>query len=346
MTNAAYPLAEQAIRILEDAREAGYFPSASLRVFDREGTLFHHEMGDVREHSLFDVASLTKIPTSTLVLLAVERGLLALEQPIVDLLPDQLGDSELQVRLQGITVDRLLSHSSTLPAWYPTYADGRDFPVMIKAAILSQPPAEGVLYSDLNYMLLGKLVERLYRLPLAQCLQQVLVKPLQLGQMLYCPGAGLDIIPSGYGNPSEEQMCPEMGLHYDRWRAQQLLVGQVHDGNAWYYFGGVAGHAGIFATAEAFEKLVRLYLTTSSPVLVDSLREWAPTRGLGWQMGDMYPFGCGHTGFTGTSVYLSREKNIGCVLMTNRLSYPNRAPMLTNPIRRAMHKLVSGVEGL
>lgn len=345
MVDKASSLAEQAIRILENARKAGYFPSASLRVFDREGPLFHYEMGDARTDTLFDVASLTKIATSTMVLMAVERGLLALNQQIVALLPDLLGDNALWQHMQGITVEHLLTHSSTLPAWYPTYADGRDFPLMISTAILSQPPAEGVLYSDINYMLLGKLVERLYHLPLHQCLQQVLVEPLGLGQMRYCPDEKLDILPSGYGNPSEEQMCAQMGLHFDRWRPHTLLRGQVHDGNAWYYFGGVAGHAGIFATAIAYEKLMQHYLNTRSPLLVDSMREWAPLRGLGWQIGDLYPHGCGHTGFTGTSVYLSRERNIGCVLMTNRLSYKGREPMLTNPIRRAIHRLVAGIEG-
>ena len=104
---------------------------------------------------------------------------------------------------------------------------------------------------------------------------------------------------------------------------------------------GVSGHAGIFADAAAYEALLLLYLNTTSPLLISSLEEHAPTRGLGWQKSDLYPFGCGHTGFTGTSVYLSKEKNIGCVLLTNRLFYPDRNTHLTHDARRALHTLLA-----
>lgn len=333
----------KALHIVQEAINQGYFPMASVSVFTARENLFRFALGGVREETLFDVASLTKIATSTQVLHFIDQGRLKLDDRIVDLLPDLLGSVELKERLKDVTIQRLLLHTASLPDWYPTYADGRDFPVMMKAAIFSMPPVEGMEYSDLNFMLLGKLLERLSGLPLDQCLQQHLVKPLNLGQMCYCPDEGQDIAPSSYGNPIEENMSREKGLGFERWRPHEPLVGQVNDGNAWYYFGGVAGHAGIFANSLAYERLAQHYMRTDSALLLQSMQELAPTRGLGWQVNDLYPHGCGHTGFTGTSIFLSREKDIGCVLLANRLFYRHSNEHSTHDIRRALHRAL--VEG-
>ena len=90
-------------------------------------------------------------------------------------------------------------------------------------------------------------------------------------------------------------------------------------GNAHYYFKGVSGHAGIFADVHAYIKLAQLYLNSEDRLFNSSMLEYAPSRGSGWQLGERYPKGCGHTRFTGTSMYLSKELNVGCVLFTNRL---------------------------
>lgn len=338
-------LREQVTDILEGAIRDGYFPSASVSVFTSGGPLFQLAFGQASVGTLFDVASLTKIATSTQVLMAVEEGLLRLDSRLVDLLPDTLGDPELRERLQPVTVERLLLHNASLPAWYPTYTDGRDFPLMIKTAIFSKPPIEGVEYSDLNFILLGKVLERIHGLRLDGCLREKLVDPLKLGHMCYCPDPSWDIAPSSYGNPNEEEMIAGLSLRFDRWRSHEPLRGQVNDGNAWYYFGGISGHAGIFADAEAYGRLARHYMTSGSPLLIRSMSEQAPTRGLGWQVGELYPCGCGHTGFTGTSVYLSRELDVGCVLLANRLFYPHRNERSTHDIRRALHQAVARSRG-
>lgn len=327
--------------LLRKAVRDGYFPSAVVSVFGKGGTLFRRCLGDARETTLFDVASLTKIATATQVLRCAEQGAYRLEDSITSLMPETLGDRELEARLQGVTLFHLLTHTSTLPDWYPTYADGRDFPVMFKAAVFSKPPQEGMVYSDLNFILLGKLLERFRGKPLSRALQDDLVKPLGLGRMQYHPDPNEDIAPTGYGNPSEEAMCLGLGLPYSRFRPHEALRGQVHDGNAWYYFGGAAGHAGIFADAAALENLGRFYLNSQSPLLRASMREQAPGRGLGWQVGELYPQGCGHTGFTGTSLYLSPALGLGCVLLTNRLYYKEGNDKPTNDIRRALHAFLA-----
>ncbi len=328
------------LQLLKRYQGEGYFPDAVLSVCRKDGNLYRQKAGAVHETTLFDVASLTKIATSTMVLLAIEEGRMSLESELLSLLPELGQDEALRERLSGITVSMLLTHTSTLPDWYPFYIDGREFPLVLKAACLNTKVNE-MVYSDINFILLGKVLERLHGLPLDSCLEEKLVVPYHLGRMMYRPKFTENIAPSSWGNPIEEDMCRERGLTFSGWRPHTPLRGEVNDGNAHYYFNGVSGHAGIFADAAAYEALLLLYLNTSSPLLISSMEEHAPTRGLGWQKSDLYPFGCGHTGFTGTSVYLSKEKNIGCVLFTNRLFYPDRNTHLTHDARRALHTLLA-----
>lgn len=332
---------EGAVAIIERAIRDGYFPSAVVSVFKKEGTLFRFARGDALEDTLFDAASLTKLATATQVLLCVERGEFALSDSVVHLLPAMFWDEALKERLRDATVFRLLTHSAGLPDWYPMYAPGLDFPGAFKLAAFSRPPVEGVLYSDLGFMLLGKLLEETRKKPLDACLQEDLAQPLGLGRMLYKPDPKEDIAPTGYGNPTEEAMCLNLGLAYPHFRPLDALRGQVHDGNAWYFFEGVAGHAGVFSDAAALERLGRHYLNSESPLLKKSMAEQAPGRGLGWQTGELYPRGCGHTGFTGTSLYLSTALGVGCVLLSNRLYYKEGNDKPTNDIRRALHQYIA-----
>ena len=202
-------------------------------------------------------------------------------------------------------------------------ADGRAFAQVLLAAT-DHDTTIGMVYSDLNYMILGKVLEKVHKKPLNECLADELVNPYGLGNMMYNPDLGLDIAPSSYGNPIEEDMCREIGLSFEGWRPYETVRGRVNDGNAYYYFGGVSGHAGIFADVAAYERLGQMYLNTKEELLISSTMLHAPTRGLGWQIGPRYPQGCGHTGFTGTCVYFSRELDIGSVIYTNRLYYPHR----------------------
>lgn len=321
----------------------GFFPSACVRVFTSDRTVCVVPYGGVEENAVFDVASLTKIATSTQILLLIENGKLSLDTPVLHLLPSLSQYPVLAERLSGVTVYRLLTHTSGIIDWYPFYAVKSDFAYILNFALERYAPVQGMVYSDLNFMLLGSIIESLRGLPLHVCLQQDLVSPLALGLMTYLPDPALPLVPSSYGNPIEEAMCAERGIVFDGWRPHMPLIGQVNDGNAHYFFGGVAGSAGIFATAEATQRLCQYYMRTDSKLLTDAQLAHEPTRGLGFQVGDMYPRGCGHTGFTGTSIYLSRDLDLGVVAFTNRLYYPYPNPNATNEFRKDLHHTLANL---
>ena len=330
--------------ILQRYQGSGYFPSASVRVFDRHETLAAAWVGDAREDSLFDVASLTKIATATQIFHLIRQGRMTLQTALRSLLPEIEGDPYLRERMRDISLFQLLTHTSTLPAWYPFYSrQGQDFYAVLAYALQHTEPTRGMVYSDLNFMLLGKVIEKAYGKPLDRCLQEELVDPLRLGQMTYHPDPGSPVVPSSYGNPIEKQMCRDRGISFAGFRPDsQPVAGQANDGNCFYYFGGVSGHAGIFAHPAAYERLCQYYMTASDPLLIEAQREQpgAPGRGLGFQMGISYPHGCGHTGFTGTGIYFSSTCGIGVVSFTNRLFYPEGNSQQTWEFRRALHEAV------
>ena len=327
-------------------RTAGYFPSASIRAFRKDQVLASVNAGDTTDDSLFDVASLTKIATTTIILQMIDRGMLSLRDPMTDLFPEAAHDPWFQKRFAGITLNNLLTHTSTIPDWYPFYAwKGSNFWTVFKAAVLTQPPVSGVVYSDLNYMLLGKLAEDRYGMTLDGILREQVARKLGIeNEMMYRPSAGTyRIIPSSFNNQIEMDMCAERNIPFDGWRPlYQPVVGTVNDGNSHYFFDDVAGHAGVFATAHAYQVLCQYYMDSESPLmqLAQKTQTVSPGRGLGFQTTVLYPHGCGHLGFTGTSIYFSTEYNIGVVAMTNRLYYPAPNPQPTNDFRRALHETV------
>ena len=328
--------------ITERYQAAGYFPSACVRVFNREETLACVCVGEAEEDSLFDVASLTKIATTTQVLHLIEKGKLSLLALVLDALPPLQNDAFLARRFAGITLYQLLTHTSTLPAWYPFYSrQGEDFYSVLSYALQHTEPTKGMVYSDLNFMLLGKILEQVQGKALEVCLQQDLVKPFNLGNMTYLLDKSRSIVPSCYGNPIETQMCADRGIPFHGFRPLgQAVRGEANDGNCFYYFHGVSGHAGIFADALAYERLCQYYMKTALPLLIEAQEEQsaAPGRGIGFQTGLSYPHGCGHTGFTGTGIYFSREYNVGVVSFTNRLFYPYENENATWEFRRVLHE--------
>ena len=327
-------------------REAGYFPSASIRVFTGTETLAAVSVGEAREDSLFDVASLTKIATTTGILSLIDEGGIGMDDLIVKQFPEMENDPWYRERFGGITVRKMLTHTSTLPAWYPFYTwQGEDFWLALKSAVRNQLPSEGMVYSDLNFILLGKLLERKCRKSLPECLDEYVTGPLEIrDEMMYLPPESrrASIVPSCFDNAIEEGMCAERGLRFDHWRPSNTPVtGTVNDGNSYYYFGGVSGHAGIFATAGAYQKLCQAYMRTEKAIFREAQKEQSisPGRGLGFETGTVYPHGCGHKGFTGTSIYFSTEYDIGAVAMTNRLYYEQPSGHNMNEFRYALHEM-------
>lgn len=320
----------------------GYFPSAVVSIFDREKTLCRVTYGDVREDTVYDVASLSKIATATQVLLLIDQGRLRLDDKIVSVLPLLAADALLMERLGNVTIRMLLTHTSGLVDWYPFYVGHGDFYAVLHEALARYGAVSGMVYSDIGFMLLGKAIEAVCGEPLDACLQKLLVAPYGLGCMTYKPDKAWDIAPSCYGNPIEEEMCRERGIVFGGFRPHEPVYGDSNDGNAHYFFGDVAGSAGVFANVAAYEKLCQMHMNSQSALFAQAREECAPGRGLGFQRGEMYPDGCGHTGFTGTSLYINVSANIGAVAFTNRLFYTERNPNPTNEFRRALHTAVAG----
>ena len=332
-------LRDKVQQIMLSYREKAYFRDAVVSVFNKDEVFFTLPFGDANEYTLFDVASLTKIATSTLILLSINEGHISLDDKILDLLPNLFAFPTVVERIVNTRLENLLTHTSGLPAWYPFYTSNEDFYHVLNKS-LSLPVEKGMVYSDLNFMLLGLLLEKIYNAPLDNILSSRLAIPYKLGKICYLPKDRTNIAPSSYGNPIEEEMCRELGLSFNNWRKHEPLIGEVNDGNAHYYFKGVSGHAGIFADVHAYIKLAQLYLNSNDKLLNVSMLEHAPSRGLGWQLGERYPKGCGHTGFTGTSMYLSKELNVGCVLFTNRLFFETHNTKPTDDVRLSVHKAI------
>ncbi|MBQ7058416.1 MAG: beta-lactamase family protein [Firmicutes bacterium] len=332
--------------------DRGYFPSCVVSVFDREGTLYRKAFGTndfpggkrlaADTDTAYDMASCTKIATATGILMLVSEGKLSLDDRLPDILSEIRNYPDLFSRTEHVTLRQLLTHTSGILDWYPFYVQkGRDFFEVFESFIGKTEVMKGMVYSDMNFMLLGKVLERIKEKDLRSC-QRDLKAALGARRMDYPEigqvfSAADHIAPSCFGNAIEEHMVAERGLVFRDWRSKDRPTIGVNDGNAHYFFDDAAGHAGIIADADAYERLGRLYLTSEDPVLKGSMEDVGCGRGLGWQIDPlMYPDGCGHTGFSGTYIYVCRSKGIGAVALANRLAFRLAHGTNTNEFRRAL----------
>ncbi|MDL2293906.1 beta-lactamase family protein [Ruminococcaceae bacterium OttesenSCG-928-D13] len=340
--------------ILRQYHEAGFFPDAAYAVFNSSGTiLYRGTCGQAQNGSWFDLASLTKLFTSTAVLALVQKGALRLDDTAAGLLREALcggAYTVLRQRLEHVTLQMLLTHTSGLIPWFPFYAQPKPFWAALEDVLAANEPLPGMHYSDLNFMLLGKILEEQTH----QGLEQVFA---EMGEALL-PGADMAFLPPksllakrlvqagrvsvcGYGNPIEEAMCAERGLAFSGFRPKGAAVtGQANDGNCWYYFNGVSGHAGLFAPVDTLVRLGRLYLASKDAVFLRAMQDWGMGRGLGFEVDEKFPEGCGHTGFTGTSLWISPAHGVGMAILTNRLARRDAAAQDLNGFRKAVHTQV------
>jgi len=291
----------------------------------------------LRTSTLFDLASVTKVMATTFaVMLLVDRGALDLDAPVGRYLPELRDPPH-----DAITVRHLLTHSSGLYRWQPIYYHARDAAEAL--AHIDRLPLEfeigaGRQYSDLGFMLLGAIVERVGGRPLDVFVREELYAPLGLRATVFNPREHgfTDFAATSHGNPYERQMVHDTAFGYrydgdpaawDGWRTY-TLAGEVNDGNAYYAFGGVAGHAGLFSTAAELRVLLDLLLRRGEyggrrylrPETVDAfLTRDRYGHGLGWMMPRELPEGSfAHTGFTGTYVAGVPRYGLAVVLLTNR----------------------------
>ncbi|MDQ3406334.1 MAG: serine hydrolase [Actinomycetota bacterium] len=281
----------------------------------------------MRQDTIFDMASVSKLFTSLAVMCLVEDGKVRVDEKVATYLPEFAVNGK-----ESITVEQLLTHTSGLEPFIPLWRDWPNKQARIKAVMdraPKAPPGTKYTYSDLNLITLGVLVERLGGLPLDQFLAKRVTEPLNLVDTGYNPPASkLDRIAA-----TEFQSAPPRGM----------VRGQVHDENAWS-LGGVAGHAGVFSTADDLAVLAQTILNGGSyagtrilaPATVRTMltnynQEFPGNdHGLGfelnqrWYMGGLSgPRTAGHTGYTGTSLVIDPASRSIAILLTNRV-HPSR----------------------
>jgi len=352
---------------LDERIAAGDFPSAVYLVAAKGTTIFADALGnavvDPRSipatvETIYDLASLTKpLVTGLLCSRRVEAGELTLDSSIAHYLAEFDRTDK-----QDITVRELLTHTSGLPAWQPLYilAEGeRDRAAGAIANLkLESKPGNRVIYSDLSFILLGFLLERMTGSRLAQLARQEIIEPLKLRRTFFNPQRAMQtgIAACETGNGYELEMCGKTaGNDYRGWR-KDLIWGEVHDGNA-HFLGGAAGHAGLFSTAQETFVLAQQFLAGESKLLEaetcnlfrqDMTSGLEEARSLGWQLAatkdstagtDLPGDSFGHTGFTGTSCWIDPEHERAFILLTNR-THARTLPFANiNSVRRRFHSI-------
>lgn len=295
----------------------------------------------------WDLASLTKVVgTTSAMLQLVADGRVALDTPVVRYLPAFVPpDGPEKAR---ITVRHLLTHTSGLPAWRPLYKEADGPAAALALALATRPdttPGARYVYSDLNFITLGALVARVTGEPLDAYLARHVFGPLGMRDTRYERGV-----------PPAADLARIAPTEYDPWR-QRKLRGEVHDENA-YALGRVSGHAGLFSTAADLGRLARAYLAClgggdaaarrvfDSATVARFTRPQDTTvsrRALGWETPTggnsaghyLSPRAFGHTGFTGTSMWVDPGRGVYVVLLTNRVN-PTRMNTKIGAVRVAL----------
>ena len=316
-------------RVIERGIRAGGYPGAAVVVGRKGAAVWEKGFGRlgwtsdagsvVPERSIYDLASLTKVVgTTTAVMILFDEGKLHLDDRVVQYIPEFGGGAK-----DKVTIRMLLEHRSGLPA-------GRDLwrlastPEEARAAVISTPlfapPGQYVEYSDLGADMLGFVVEAVSGEKLDQFLDTRVFGPLGMSDTRFRPD------PSLRGRIAPTELNPPRGYP---------LRGEVHDENA-YALGGVAGHAGLFSTASDLAVFAQMLLNGGSyngtRIVADSTvrlftRRAAGTRAMGWDTcsgkgscGEyLSSTAYGHTGFTGTSLWIDPEREMFVVLLTNRV---------------------------
>ncbi len=334
--------------VVRDAVAARAFPGAVLAI-GRRGTLAHlrafgklgydADAAAVAPDTIYDLASLTKvIVTTTLAMQLVDEGRLDLDARVSEFLPAFTGGGK-----EKVTLRQLLTHSGGLVWWAPLYKDTKGKAAYVERIVgmdLAYPPGTKAVYSDLGLILLGDVVERLGGKALADLARERVTGPLGMSDTLYQPPAAL--VP---------RIAP---TENDPWRGR-VLRGEVHDENA-FALGGVAPHAGLFGSAPDLARFATMLLDEGrgpgrrlvSRATVELFTERAgvplASRALGWDTpanetgvrsstpgehgytaaGSLLSArSFGHTGFTGTSMWMDPERELYVILLTNRV-HPTR----------------------
>jgi len=327
------------------------FPGAQLAV-GVEGRLVYTktfgtmtygpESAAITQNSLFDLASLTKVfATTAAAMMLVEKGEIELDDPVGDYLP-AFDEGE----KAAITIRHLLTHTSGFPPFRRFFlfcSNASEALDSIYATPLVATPGDTTIYSDLGMITMGKVVEQVSGLGLDEYLRQEFYLPLGMASTMFRPPASL-----------AERIVP---TEYDSLWRHALVRGVVHDENA-ALLGGVAGHAGLFSTASDLAVFVQMLLNEGvyaghRYLSSGTIRQFIGSRPeqrrfLGWDFrspvgsssGSLFSARAfGHTGFTGTSVWVDPERRLFVVFLTNRV-HPTRANRRIYDVRPTVHDTI------
>jgi CubicO group peptidase (beta-lactamase class C family) len=347
----------------------GVFPGAVYLVAEAGRILAHGAIGHAvvdparipaRPDTLYDLASLTKPLAGALLTVRLEgEGRLRLEDRLADHQPLWRPDDE----RDGLTLFDLLTHRSGLPAWTPLYLHAADRAARIEwlsRVPLVGRPGEQVVYSCLGYILLGFALERAGAAPLQHLFEQHIARPLGLDDLLFNPPPSLRprTAATEHGNVRERQLAGPAGTVYNEWRSG-IIWAEVHDGNA-HTLGGAAGNAGLFGSAGAVYTLAREFLGEGRGLLTEDQRllfrrnlsgGLQEDRSVGFQLAStagcsagpaLSPGSFGHTGFTGTSLWIDPASRRIYVLLTNRV-HPGFRDVDMNGVRRGFHAVAAAL---
>lgn len=365
----------QVDRLIEDGIRSQAFPSAVLVIGNSKGIIYQNAYGRLTYgeeseattmRTIYDLASVTKvIATTAAIMLLYDEGKIDLNSPVYSYIPEFASNGK-----NDITVYNLLVHNSGLTAWTPFYQDpNMDSPQKVKDAIYNcskeYETGSRTLYSDYNAFLLGEIVERISGQKLDQFCKEKIFNKLNMTDTYF-------LVPMS----EDYRIAPTENDTY--WR-NQLLIGYVHDELA-AILEGVSGNAGLFSTGPDLFKFMQMMLNngrytderrmsplplqdtmfTSSTVELFTSKAtglgYANTRALGWETKPeptKYPPACGnkfsancfgHTGYTGTSVWCDREKDLIVIFLTNRV-YPTRSSEEVRSIRPKLHDEICRILG-
>ncbi|WP_152193099.1 serine hydrolase [Georgenia satyanarayanai] len=310
----------------------------AVRWADPDTELPPEQQVEMRTDTMFDLASLSKLFTAVSVLQLVESGEIDLDEPAATYVPAFAANGK-----GDITVEQLLTHTGGLPAWINLWSAPDEEAALQRVwdVALTSEPGTAYTYSDLGLITLGEIVERISGQGLDTYVAEHITGPLGMGDTMYNPPA--ELLPRIAA--TEYQAVPDRGL----------VHGVVHDEAAWR-LNGVAGHAGVFSTADDVAVFGQMLLNGGSydgaqvlqPRTVETMmRDYtgqvsSAHRGLGpeleaWFYHDVLTSAesAGHTGFTGTSLVIDPHTETIAILMTNRV-HPSRDWGNINPVRRAV----------
>lgn len=333
-----------------EAVNRGAFPGASLAIGRWNQTVVERGIGRLSwspdappvdpDLTVYDLASLTKVVgTTTAVMLLVEDGRMDLDAPVSRYLPEFSGGSK-----NRVTIRHLLTHTSGLPDWIDLGGLSADRAIeRVVGLALEVPPGHRVEYSDVGFVVLWAAAERASGAPLYRLLDERIFGPLGMRSTTFVPGTWCE-------------RCAPTDLRSDG----SALRGVVHDPTA-RRLGGIAGNAGLFSTVHDLARFAAMLagegeMHGKRVLRAETIREFtrrqpgAGTRALGWDTpggqgggaaGSVTsPRSYGHTGFTGTSLWIDPDRGTWTVLLANR-TYRPRASNRIQAVRRDVHDLVA-----